>query len=143
MESLGFPLPGPNEMLRNRANKKGFLSGRGLSYEPPKRVKTAAGKVAFDAHLAGADVAAAREAGDRVFDAWRLEDAREATPDQKAIQGRVFNDEGTRWRIRDPAHRGVYYDLELKQLCCEYLAPRGNPSPRRRRVAAASPHLHL
>merc|ERR1712091_255353 len=85
LESLGFPLPGPREMLRKRNAKEGFLSGRGLSYEPPKRVKTAAGQAAYDAHLAGADVAAARAAGDRVFDAWRLEDAREATPEQKAI----------------------------------------------------------
>ena len=45
---------------------------------------------------------------------------REATPEQRAIQGRVFIDDGTRWRVRDEKKRGVYYDLELKQLCVEY-----------------------
>ncbi|KAH8095819.1 acetylcholine-gated cation-selective channel [Aureococcus anophagefferens] len=62
----------------------------------------------------------ARAAGDACYEAWRLEDAREATPDQRAIQGRVFEDEGTRWRVRDADRRGVYYDLELKRLCVEY-----------------------
>mmetsp|Transcript_27023 Transcript_27023/g.81031 ORF Transcript_27023/g.81031 Transcript_27023/m.81031 type:complete len:565 (+) Transcript_27023:80-1774(+) len=117
LTGLGFPLPSPRELLRNRAGKVGYSCG---SYEPPKRVKTQAGEASFRAHLAGRTVDEARAAGDRVFDAWRLEDAREATPEQKAIQGRVFRDEGTRWRVRDAAHRGVYYDLELKQLCVEY-----------------------
>ena len=62
----------------------------------------------------------ARQRGDAVFEAWRKEDAREATPEQRSIQGRVFIDDGTRWRVRDEKKRGVYYDLELKQLCVEY-----------------------
>lgn len=119
MTSLGFPLPGPRELLRTR-KKKGFLSGPNQTFEPPKRVKTAAGQAAFDAHRAGASVADARARGDAVFEAWRKEDAREATPEQRAIQGRVFVDDGSRWRVRDEHKRGVYYDLELKQLCVEY-----------------------
>ncbi|KAK7248230.1 hypothetical protein SO694_0012908 [Aureococcus anophagefferens] len=117
---LGFPLPGRQECLRRRTGRFGFASGRNLSYEAPKRVKTAAGLEAFAAHLRGASVEAARAAGDACYEAWRLEDAREATPDQRAIQGRVFEDEGTRWRVRDADRRGVYYDLELKRLCVEY-----------------------
>jgi hypothetical protein len=117
LESLGFPLPKPTELLRRR-QKKGFAHG--TSFEAPKRVKTAAGQAAFDAHKAGASVEEARQKGDAVFEAWRKEDAREATPEQRAIQGRVFVDDGTRWRVRDEKKRGVYYDLELKQLCVEY-----------------------
>jgi hypothetical protein len=117
LESLGFPLPKPTELLRRR-QKKGFAHG--TSFEAPKRVKTAAGQAAFDAHKAGASVDAARARGDAVFEAWRKEDAREATPEQRSIQGRVFIDDGTRWRVRDEKKRGVYYDLELKQLCVEY-----------------------
>ena len=117
LEGLGFPLPKPTELLRRR-QKKGFAHG--TSFEAPKRVKTAAGQAAFDAHKAGLSVEEARQRGDAVFEAWRKEDAREATPEQRSIQGRVFVDDGTRWRVRDEKKRGVYYDLELKQLCVEY-----------------------
>lgn len=117
---LGFPLPSPTQNLRNRVGRFGFSSGKNLSYEAPKRVKTAAGRAAFDAHLSGASIDEARAAGDRFYEAWRAEDAREATPEQRAIQGKVFSDEGTRWKVRDPEHRGVYYDCDLKRLCVEY-----------------------
>jgi len=44
---------------------------------------------------------------------------REATPAHLALQGRLFRDEGVRWRVRD-APDGIYYDLDLGRVCASY-----------------------
>lgn len=119
LESLGFKLPAATDCLRQRVGREGFVSGRDCSFDPPRRVKLAAGKAAIRAYQQGQNVEKARMAGDAVYEQWRKADAREASKDQLEKQGKCFLDDGVRWRVRSRP-RGVYYALDLKQVCVEY-----------------------
>lgn len=101
--SLGFPLP-PATRLSPKTEDT-----------PPKSVKLAAGRAAFEAFERGKTVDEARHAGDSVYEEWRESDRREAGEEQLAMRGRCFVDDGVRWRVGS-----VFFDTELGVVCAEY-----------------------
>ena len=106
--NLGFPLPSKDFISSELAKRGG----------PPKRVRITAGRAAFLRHQKGESLEMAKKAADAVFEKWRLLDTREATDEQLALQGQIFEDENVKWRIK--THQGIFYDLDLDTVCAEY-----------------------